>query len=51
MFYRAKGTIGNYPMSLPVASGSTVSPPVGPVGVNVAKPPEDLEILHFTVPR
>ena len=49
MFYRTKGTIGN-DLSLHFAARGlrgAVSPPVGPGG----EAPEDLEILHFTVPR
>ena len=56
--FAAKGTIGKEPMSLPFAAGSLCccKPPQwvqgrALVGVKGAKPPEELKILHFTVPR
>ena len=53
MFYCAKGTIGNDVMQLGV--WGAVSSPAGPGQSRCGGPggeaPEDLEILHFTVPR
>ena len=56
----AKGTIGNDQMTkghclMQLGVSRCCKPPAGPGkrpgGVQVAKPPEDLKILHFTVPR
>ena len=63
MLYHAKGTISYYQRSLPYAAGvsnffqglwcpKSLSGSGGStlVGVQGAKPQEDLEILHFEVP-